>query len=91
MTTLSSFLLRAGCVIAAQFMAVGAMTRPNVLFNLRDDLSEKHDLAKENPGKANALRVQLHAWRDSVGAALPKPKPDFKGGKPKPQKSQPSP
>ena len=61
------------------------------LFNLRDDLSEQHDLAKDMPDKANALRDQLHAWRDAVGAALPKVNPDFKGGKPKPQKSQPSP
>lgn len=48
------------------------------LFNLRDDPGEKRDLAKENPGQAGALRAQLHAWRDSVGAALPKPNPDFK-------------
>ena len=61
------------------------------LFNLRDDLSEKHDLAKDMPEKASALREQLHAWRDSVGAALPLPNPDFKGGKPKPQKSQATP
>ncbi|MEO6786397.1 MAG: sulfatase, partial [Chthoniobacteraceae bacterium] len=61
------------------------------LYNLRDDLSEKHDLAKDMPDKANALRDQLHAWRDSVGAAMPTPNPDFKGGKPKPQKSQVTP
>jgi uncharacterized sulfatase len=61
------------------------------LFNLHDDPGEQHDLAKENAEEANALRDQLHAWRDSVGAALPKPNPDFKGGKPKPQKSQATP
>jgi uncharacterized sulfatase len=61
------------------------------LYNLRDDLSEKHDLAKEMPDKANALRDQLHAWRESVGAALPQPNPDFKGGKPKPQNGQVTP
>jgi arylsulfatase A-like enzyme len=51
------------------------------LFNLRDDLSEELDLAKKLPDKANALRDQLHAWRDSVGAAWPKPNPEFKAGK----------
>ncbi|EDY18528.1 sulfatase [Chthoniobacter flavus Ellin428] len=58
------------------------------LYNLRNDLSEKHDLAKEMPDKAAALRDQLNAWRDSVGAVLPQPNPDFKGGKPKPQNAQ---
>lgn len=48
------------------------------LFNLRDDPGEKHDLAATMPGQANALREQLHAWRDSVDAALPKPNPDFR-------------
>lgn len=51
------------------------------LFNLRDDPGEKHDLAQEMPGKAIALREQLHAWRGSVGAALPTPNPDFQAGK----------
>src|SRR5947207_3038821 len=45
------------------------------LYNLRDDLSEKHDLAKEMPNRVAALRDQLQAWRESVGAALPKPNP----------------
>ena len=61
------------------------------LYNLHDDLSEKHDLAKEMPEKAAALRDQLHAWRESVGAVLPQPNPDFKGGKPKPQNAQVTP
>ena len=58
------------------------------LYNLRDDLSEQHDLASQMPDKAKELRERLHAWRESVGAALPKTNPDFKGGKPKPQNSQ---
>jgi len=52
------------------------------LYNLRDDLGEQHDLAKEMPDKAAALRDQLHAWRESVGAAMPTVNPDFKPGKP---------
>jgi len=81
--------------LAAVATAVAAApSKPNILlnhlelYNLGDDLSEKHDLAKEMPDKAAALRDQLHAWRDSVGAALPQPNPDFKGGKPKAQSAQ---
>jgi arylsulfatase A len=51
------------------------------LYNLKDDPGEQHDLAKENPDKVNALRQQLHAWRDSVNAALPSTNPDFKTAK----------
>lgn len=48
------------------------------LYNLKDDPGEQYDLTKDDPDKANALRNQLHAWRDSVGASLPTPNPDFK-------------
>ena len=41
------------------------------LYNLKDDLSEQHDLAGTNPGKANELREKLHAWRKDVGAQMP--------------------
>lgn len=51
------------------------------LYNLRDDPGELHDLAKEMADKADALRDRLHAWRESVGAALPTANPDFKPGK----------
>jgi arylsulfatase A len=61
------------------------------LYNLRDDPSEAHDLAAQMPDKAAALRERLHAWRESVNAALPSPNPDFKGGKAKPQNAQVTP
>jgi arylsulfatase A len=51
------------------------------LYNLKDDPREQRDLAQENPDKVNALRQQLHAWRDSVNAALPTTNPDFKTAK----------
>jgi arylsulfatase A-like enzyme len=51
------------------------------LYNLKDDLGEKTDLAKQQPDKAAALRARLHAWREEVGAALPTPNPEFKGKK----------
>lgn len=41
------------------------------LYNLRNDLSEVHDLAAQMPAKAEELRQRLHAWRARVGAALP--------------------
>ncbi|MBI5685868.1 MAG: sulfatase [Verrucomicrobia bacterium] len=53
------------------------------LYNLKDDLGEKTDLAKQMPDKAAALCQQLHAWRESVGAAMPTPNPAYR---PKPQK-----
>jgi arylsulfatase A-like enzyme len=58
------------------------------LFDLRNDPGEQRDLAREMPDRAAALRQRLHAWRESVGAALPKPNPNFKPGK---AKSQPQP
>jgi uncharacterized sulfatase len=61
------------------------------LYNLHDDLSEKHNLAAQMPEKAAELRDKLHAWRESVGAALPRPNPDYKGVPPKPRNSQVTP
>ena len=51
------------------------------LYNLKADLSEQHNLAKEMPDRAKALRDRLHEWRDSVGAALPTANPDYQPGK----------
>jgi len=48
------------------------------LFNLREDVSEKHDLAAAMPEKAAALRRQLHDWRKDIMAVMPTPNPDYK-------------
>jgi arylsulfatase A-like enzyme len=48
------------------------------LYNLRDDLSEKTDLAAQMPDKAASLLQQLHHWRTQVGAAMPTGNPAFK-------------
>jgi arylsulfatase A-like enzyme len=48
------------------------------LFNLREDVSEKHDLAAAMPEKVAALRRQLHQWREDINAAMPTPNPDYK-------------
>jgi arylsulfatase A-like enzyme len=49
------------------------------LYNLRDDLAEQHNLARQFPEQAADLRQRLHAWRESVGAAMPKANPNFSG------------
>ncbi len=43
------------------------------LYNLKDDLSEKQNLAESNPEKAKELHAKLVAWRKSVAAKMPKP------------------
>ena len=41
------------------------------LYNLKDDLGEKKDLAAAMPEKARELREKLSAWRRELGAAMP--------------------
>src|SRR5256712_326549 len=41
------------------------------LYNLREDISEQHDLAARLPAKTDELRARLHAWRKEVGAQMP--------------------
>ena len=41
------------------------------LYNLKEDLSEAHDLAAANPKKVNELRKLLHKWRTAVDAQMP--------------------
>ncbi|HOZ45383.1 MAG TPA: sulfatase [Candidatus Hydrogenedentes bacterium] len=47
------------------------------LYNLDNDIGEEHDLAAEMPERAQTLRDQLAAWRQSVNAAMPKPNPNY--------------
>lgn len=51
------------------------------LYNLRDDPTERTDLAARMPDRADALARRLHEWRTAVDAAMPTPNPDFKGNK----------
>jgi arylsulfatase A-like enzyme len=47
------------------------------LYNLRDDLGEKNNLAATMPDKVNELHAKLRAWRQEVQAPMPTPnKPD---------------
>jgi arylsulfatase A-like enzyme len=41
------------------------------LYNLKDDLSQQHDLAKSQPAKTKELHDKLLAWRTSIGAPMP--------------------
>lgn len=50
------------------------------LYNLRDDLAERTDLAAEDPARVAALRSRLHAWYRETGASFLQQKP----GGPKP-------
>lgn len=48
------------------------------LYNLKDDIGERHDLAAENPAQRDQLLADLLAWFDSVDALLPsKANPDY--------------
>ncbi|MGB2822183.1 MAG: sulfatase, partial [Phycisphaerae bacterium] len=47
------------------------------LYNLRQDISEKNDLAAKMPAKADELRRKLHAWRKGVDAQMPTPNPNY--------------
>ena len=47
------------------------------LYNLRDDLSETHDLFVSHPEKAAELRASLEAWWADTGAGFPEKNPDF--------------
>jgi arylsulfatase A-like enzyme len=48
------------------------------LYNLTDDPGESRDLAAARHDMAESLRQRLQAWRQSVGARVPAPNPDFR-------------
>tara|TARA_Y100000588_G_C14183128_1_gene894623 strand:- start:631 stop:1470 length:840 start_codon:yes stop_codon:yes gene_type:complete len=47
------------------------------LFNLREDIGEKNNLAKKHPDKVNILAAKLAAWRKQTGARMPTPNNKF--------------
>jgi arylsulfatase A-like enzyme len=48
------------------------------LYNLKNDIGEEHNVAKENPDKVKELHAKLVAWREQVGAKMPTPNTDLK-------------
>ena len=51
------------------------------LYNLKDDIGEKNDLAARMPDKVKRLRAMLHKWRAEVDAKMPSPNPNYKAGR----------
>lgn len=50
------------------------------LYNVRDDRSEKNNLAGANDARVRELKAKLEAWRKDVGAVMPTNNPDFREG-----------
>jgi arylsulfatase A-like enzyme len=46
------------------------------LYNIREDIGERRNLARSLPDKAVELRRDLDTWRKSVGAQMPIPAPE---------------
>jgi arylsulfatase A-like enzyme len=64
------------------------------LYNLRDDVGERKNLAAVEPNRVTTMRDALHAWRESVGAQMPTPNPNYDPTKPEhtpPAKKAPAP
>ncbi|MEI6234208.1 MAG: sulfatase [Planctomycetota bacterium] len=63
------------------------------LYNLKDDIGERTNLAEKNPEKTKELQAKLVAWRDAIKAPMPTPNTHItppgeqKGGKGKKKKS----
>ncbi|HJN90584.1 MAG TPA: sulfatase, partial [Verrucomicrobiota bacterium] len=55
------------------------------LYNLANDPSERHNLAKTNPVEANRLRAKLVTWQKRMNAKMPMPNPDYEPAKRKPK------
>lgn len=49
------------------------------LYNLKEDISETNDLAKQKPDKVKALNKKLERWLKETGAKVPIPNPNYEG------------
>ena len=52
------------------------------LFNLANDISEKTDLAAQEPERVKTMLAQLKTWQADVGAKFPTPNPAYDPAKP---------
>ena len=59
--------IRAGDWKLIEFFETGKLE----LYNLKDDIGEKTDLAAKMPDKAKELHAKLVAWRKAVNAPMP--------------------
>ncbi|MBN1490730.1 MAG: sulfatase [Phycisphaerae bacterium] len=67
--TLPVGVIRAGDFKLMEFFEDGRLE----LYNLREDLGEKKNLAAVMPAKAKELQAKLQAWRKQIGAPMPTP------------------
>ncbi|MBL7106172.1 MAG: sulfatase [Phycisphaerae bacterium] len=69
----------AGAVRSGDYKLIEFYEDFNVeLYNLKDDIGEKNNLAEKMPQKVNELRDILHKWRKEVNAQMPTPNPGYK-------------
>ena len=47
------------------------------LYRLENDIGESFDLAASHPEKRAHLQAELHKWRRSIAAQMPKPNPNY--------------
>jgi arylsulfatase A len=47
------------------------------LYNLREDVGERHNLAASQPELAKSMQDELHAWLRRVDAQMPTPNPNY--------------
>lgn len=48
------------------------------LYDVKEDVGQRRDLAREQPEKARELHERLIAWRESIGAPMPAPRGEAK-------------
>lgn len=48
------------------------------LYNLRDDIGEKNNLAEKMPDKTKELHAKMLAWREAIKAPMPTPNTEIK-------------
>lgn len=66
----------AGAIRKADFKLIEFYEDGHVeLYNVREDIGERKNLARSMKDKAAELRAGLNAWRKSVGAQMPVPAP----------------
>ena len=51
------------------------------LYDLREDIAETRDLAREEPERAKMMRQRLAEWRTRTEARIPQPNPEWQGAR----------
>ncbi|MBD3242702.1 MAG: sulfatase-like hydrolase/transferase [Chitinivibrionales bacterium] len=67
--------VRMGDYKLIEFFEDGALE----LYNLRTDIAEEHNLAEQEPERADSMRERLRLWRQRVGALMPRPNANWHG------------